>query len=470
MITSLKTVFSLENIRRFYVSNVYPIVVCALVLMGSLTGLEMYFNFLTTALFVSAFFISKSIKPFAISLCTYIFQLSVQNSPSLINNSDYLYTGWRLWAMILSLVAIFVGAFYFFFKNKLYRKINFKTDTLIIPVFILCAAFLLNGAFSGQWTVMGFLFSLAQTVVYGFIFMLFRYGFEQEEKSSDIMSYFSYISALMAGVIIIQLAVLFLTSDNVFVDGSINKEGVVLGWGIWNLIGACLAMLIPMLFYGVITSKHSWAYFAVATFTWLASVLTMSRNALIFASLAYAVCVIIACFKGNHFKAYRIIVAVGIICIAVLLVILRSKIQAILGDYFARGFDSNGRYELWSIAWKNFLEYPVFGIGFYSFESVHQLESGAFAHMGPMPTMAHNTVFQLLSATGVLGIAAYGYYRVKSFIPVFKSPTLMKTMLAVSIATTLLGSLLDNFVFNVYPMYFQMAMLALIHRSYAEGV
>ena len=113
--TTLKTILSLENLRRFYVSNIYPVVVCALVLIGSLTGLEMYFNFLTTALFVSSLFISKSIKPFAISLCTYIFQLSVQNSPSLINNSDYLYTGWRLWAMVLSLVAIFAGAFYFFF-------------------------------------------------------------------------------------------------------------------------------------------------------------------------------------------------------------------------------------------------------------------------------------------------------------------------------------------------------------------
>lgn len=372
--------------------------------------------------------------------------------------------------MVLSLVAIFAGAFYFFFKNRLYRNFNLKTDSLLLPVIILCAAFLLNGVFSGQWTPMGFLFSLAQTVVYGFIFMLFRYGFTEEEKNTDIMKYFSYISALMAGVIIIQLAVLFVTSDNIFVDGAINKEGVVLGWGIWNLIGACLAMLIPMHFYGAMTSKHSWAYFLVATLTWLAAVLTMSRNALIFATLAYAVCVIIACFKGNYKKVYRIILAIGVLGAAALVVVFWSKIQALLGDYFARGFDSNGRYELWGIAWKNFLDYPVFGIGFYGFESVHQLESGSFAHMGPMPTMAHNTLFELLSATGIVGTLAYGYYRVKSIVPVFKKPSLMKTMLAISIATTLLGSLLDNFAFNIYPMYFSMATLALLHRPTPEGV
>lgn len=400
-----------------------------------------------------------------VSLCTYIFQLSTKNSPSLINNSDYLYTGWRLWALVISILSIFAAAFYFFFKNKIYRKVNPKRDRIIIPVAVLCVAFLVNGAFSDAWVPMSLLFAFLQTVVYGFIFLLFFYGLGDDETTDTLMPYLSYVSTLMASVIIIQLAVLFLTSDDVFVDGSINKEGVVLGWGIWNLIGACLAMLIPVIFWGVMHSKYSWAYFAVATLTWLSAVLTMSRNALIFASLAYAACVVIACFKGNYKKQYRVICAVGILGIIGLIVILWAKIQALLGDYFARGFDSNGRYELWAIGWKNFLDYPILGRGFSGFESVHKLESGAFAHMGPMPTMAHNTLFELLSATGLVGTLAYGYYRVVSLIPVFKRPTLAKTMLALSMLVTLGGSLLDNFAFNLYPMYFAMVALALIHRA-----
>lgn len=445
--------------------RIYPIVVCALVLIGSLTGLEMYFNFLVTGLFVSSLIICTSTRPMIVSLCTYIFQLSVKNSPSLINNSDYLYTGWRLWALIISILSIFAAAFYFFFKNKIYRRVNIKRDKIIIPTAVLCAAFLLNGVFSDAWVPMSLLFAFLQTVVYGFIFLLFFYGLSDDETTDSLMPYLSYVSALMASVIIIQLAHLFLTSDNIFVDGSINKEGVVLGWGIWNLIGACLAMLIPIIFWGVMHSKYSWAYFTVATMTWLASVLTMSRNALIFATLAYAACVVIACFKGNYRKPYRIICAIGVLGAVGVVVILWAKIQALLGDYFARGFDSNGRYELWSIAWRNFLDYPIFGRGFSGFESVHKLESGAFAHMGPMPTMAHNTLFELLSATGIVGTLAYAYYRVVSLAPVLKRPTLQKTMLALSLLVTLGGSLLDNFVFNLYPMYFAMVTLAFIHRA-----
>ena len=464
MITFLKKL-DLNTIRGFYMGRLYPILVCALVLLGSLTGLEVYFNFLVAGLFVSSLFICTSTRPMIVSLCTYIFQLSTRNSPSLINNSDYLYTGWRIWALGVTVLSVVAAMICFFFKNKLYKKINVKRDKIILPLAVLCGALLLNGVFSGTWKPMSLLFALAQTLVYGFVFIMFLYGLGDDDTTDTLMPYLSYVATLMASVIIIQLAHLFLTADNIFVDGSINKEGVVLGWGIWNLVGACLAMLIPVIFWGVMHSKYSWAYFTVATLTWLASVLTMSRNALIFASLAYAACVIIACFFGNYRKPYRIICAIGVLGVIGLAVILWSKIQALLGDYFARGFDSNGRYELWAIAWKNFTDRPVFGRGFSGFESVHQLESGPFAHMGPMPTMAHNTPLELLSATGLVGTLAYGYYRVVSFIPVIKRPTLAKTMLALSILVTLGGSLLDNFVFNIYPMFFAMVTLAMIHRA-----
>ena len=455
----------IDTIKAFYMGRAYPVVVCAIVLIGSLTGLEMYLNPLLTGLFVSALIISDSTRPMIVSLCTYIFQLSTKNSPSLINNSDYLYTGWRIFVLIVSIASIFAAAFYFFFKNRIYRKINFKRDRIVIPTALLCAVLLLNGAFSDSWEPMSLLFAFLQTIVYGFIFVLFMYGLSDDESTDSLMPYLSFVASLMAAVIVIQLAHLFVTSDNIFVDGSINKEGVVLGWGIWNLIGACLAMLIPVIFWGVMHSKYSWAYFAVATMAWLASILTMSRNALIFASLSYVTCVIIACFCGKYRKPYRIICAIGVLCVIGMIILLWSKIQSLLGDYFSRGFDSNGRYELWMIALKNFTDYPIFGRGFSGFEAVHHLESGPFAHMGPMPTMAHNTLFELLSATGIVGTLAYGYYRVVSLIPAFKRPTLAKTMLTFSLLVTLGGSLLDNFVFNLYPMYFAMVTLAMLHRA-----
>ena len=275
------------------------------------------------------------------------------------------------------------------------------------------------------------------------------------------MKYMAYISMLIAIVLIGQMCDLYLTSDEIFRDGTIVKDRVFLGWGIWNLVGVCISMLIPMIFYGAMNNKYPWLYFTVATLALFAAILTMSRNALIFASLSYGACAIIGCFKGKNKLGFRIITSAGVLALLAGIFVFMPKIKALLGDYFERGFDNNGRFELWSAGIDNFLSAPIFGDGFYGYGEY------PLAH-GPLPKMAHNTVIELLSATGAVGILAYAWYRVKSLLPVFRCPSLMKTMAALSIAVILGGSLLDNFVFNVYPMFYYTVLLALIHRAEKE--
>ena len=62
MITFLKKL-DLNTIRGIYMGRLYPILVCALVLLGSLTGLEVYFNFLVIFYKHSCFW-SQFHKPF----------------------------------------------------------------------------------------------------------------------------------------------------------------------------------------------------------------------------------------------------------------------------------------------------------------------------------------------------------------------------------------------------------------------
>ena len=251
---------------------------------------------------------------------------------------------------------------------------------------------------------------------------------------------------LTALVIIAELAALFLTNDAIFVGGSIKKEEVALGWGIWNLVGVSLSSLIPLIFYGVHFNKYPWLYFTVATLAYLFSVLTMSRNALVFATLAYGACVIISCFKGNFKRVFRIITLIAVAVAALGAMVLFDKIKRILGDYFDRGFSDNGRFALWRAAFDNFLDNFVFGGGFYGFE----VPDSILTPFGPLAKQAHNTLLQLLSATGAVGFLSYAYYRYSTVKPVFTRPTLKKIFMLLSIAVILGGSLLDNFIFNIY--------------------
>ena len=188
----------------------------------------------------------------------------------------------------------------------------------------------------------------------------------------------------------------------------------------------------------------------------------MSRNALVFATLAFGASVIISCFVGKNKKVFRIITLIGIVGIALFALVFFGKIKALLGDYFDRGFSDNGRYDLWKLAIDTFKEHVVFGNGFYGFFT------DAVYEFGGVPRMAHNTVFQLLSATGIVGLLSYLWYRVSTAVTFFRRPSKMKTMLGLSILVFLLGSLLDNFVFNIHPVLYYSVALAIALRSDTE--
>jgi O-antigen ligase len=269
---------------------------------------------------------------------------------------------------------------------------------------------------------------------------------------------------LIALVIISELVALFLTNDAIFEGGAIVKVEVALGWGIWNLVGTSLSSLIPIIFYGVHFNKYPWLYFTVATLAWVFSALTMSRNALIFATLAYGTCVIISCFKGKNKRTFRFITLAALLCAVAGVVVLFGKIKLILSDYFERGMSDNGRFELWRAAFDNFRDNFVFGGGFYGFE----VPDSILSPFGPLAKQAHNTVLQLLSATGIVGFLSYAYYRFATVKPVFKRPTLSKTFMALSVAVLLGGSLLDNFIFNIYPLFSYTVALSVIHKEASE--
>ena len=120
-----------------------------------------------------------------------------------------------------------------------------------------------------------------------------------------------------------------------------------------------------MNFYGMAKNKYPWLYFAAATLAWLTSILTMSRNALIFSTLSYAACVLIFSFVGEKKKIFRIIVLIGLAFAAVFAAVFFDKIYSLFKDFFDRGLSDNGRYALWRSAFKNFLEAPIFNYFFH---------------------------------------------------------------------------------------------------------
>jgi O-antigen ligase len=450
--------FNKEKIQGFYSGNLYPAIIAALVLFGAVSGFEVITMLIHTVILYGVFLFSDSVKPLLISLLTFVYQISREHAPQYPTRSDYYTTSWRIWVLVAVGVGIFVGLVIFSLRNKVFSFSKIKKTPLLLPSAVFSAGLLLNGLFSGEWVFNNLIFAFANAVIYLVLYVFIYNGFKKEEKTHELVSYFSYLALLSALIISIELIHMMLTNENLLLDGSINKGEMALGWGIWNLVAVSLAILIPLLFYGFYVNKYPWLYFAAATLAYVMSVLTMSRNALVFSTLSYGACIIISCFVGKNKRVFRVITLVGILGVITLGVLLWDKIYTVLGDYFERGFSDNGRFDIWRGSFSSFLDAPIFGSGFYGLNIYYE-------QFGFLPHMAHNTLFELLGALGIFGTLAYAYYRVKTLLPVIRRPSLMKSMLFLSILTLLLESLLDNFILNFYPVFYYVLALALINRS-----
>ena len=457
-----------ERLRSFFGGRLYPILVAFVVLVGAIFGIEFYTMPVLAVIFITCALLTDTVRPLIVTFVTFLFQISLRHSPSeVVNNqygdgdAGYYFVPWRF-AIIVSVISLMVVAcIVFFIKNKCYRRINLRRDGMLLSTVALCVCFFLGGAFSSSWAD-GVYMAALQTFVFLFVFVLFAYGFREGESREELAGYFSYVSAIAAGVIIIQLTVLFIRfPETVFVGGGINKTGIMLGFGVWTLVGIALAMLIPAIFYGALTSeRYSFVYFAVATLTWIFALLSMSRNAQGFATLAYAASVLVGAFKSRSKLFYRVLSVVGVLGALGLTVLLYDEIPELLAAFL----DDNGRKEHANIAIENYLSYPVFGVGFGGFESIISIPP-KYAPMGPWAAMAHNTILELMSALGTVGLVAYLVHRAFSLVPVLKKPTLCKSMLFGSVLVILLSSMLDNFVFDFYPMMYSVIALAIIHKA-----
>ncbi len=440
----------------------FPIVAAVLILFGHTFGIEVYLCFVYMLLITLGVIVCDSVRPIIIALCAFTYQVSMQNTPGGPVWSDAYTSGISPYFIALISAMIVADLIYIIIKFKVFSGLSFSKTPLLLSMSILGAAFLLNGAFSAHWEFADLLYGALQAFLFPFIFLLFYKGLKNEKDMEELGLYVSYVAAVMGVILALEMAYLYCFGGGYFPtifnsDGSVIKDRIHLGWATWNPAGACMSILIPAIFYGVMKGRHPVLYFGAATLTYAAALLTLSRNAMIFATLAYFGSVLIACFFAEKTRRtiFRVCVFLGILGAAFFVIVFFGEIKILAKDVFDRGFSDNGRFGVWAVAVNNFKSAPVFGTGFYHFTApiLHNLSPA-------IPLMAHQTFLQLLSSMGVVGLGAYLYYRFDTLEMFVKKPTLLKTMLGLSALTLLLGSLLDNFIFIIFPTFFYGVVLA----------
>lgn len=441
--------FTREKLPSFFEGYAYPVLVCLMVLIGHRTGYEFYINILGCLLFVLALTVCDSLRPMIPFALTFIFQVSVKNTPCSPVLSDYYFTGWRL-PVVIGLVALLLFGFVFYtVKSGLLDRIGFRNTPLLLPLLCLSAVFLLNGVGADKYTPMNLFFGVVQILSY-LVFFVFMYHGLERENPKELFSYFCYITTLVSLLLIAELILLYLDGNVINDEGQIVKVNIFIGWGVSTTIGAMVSILIPLNFYRAIKGPVPLFHFLVATALLVASVFSMSRNALLFGCAVYAVCLVIGCAYGQNRKAFRIGSCLLLFAAIVGIFLFREDISRLFSEYFDLGFMDDGRFVIWRNAMWAFRKSPVFGAGFF----IEALELLNNYGISLFPVMVHNTPLQFLASMGIVGLVAYVFYRIATLRPFFRHPSLEKTFLGLAILMLLAECLLDVFCFMVYPLFY----------------
>lgn len=379
--------------------------------------------------------------------------ISMQNSPlnfGEIVGSDF-YTRIENLAQIVFVVALLIAA-------MIYRLVvlgkakTFKPNLIFWALCVLSAAFVFNGLGSENYTVKNLLYGLLLSFLFLVVYVVAFTNVElTDENFNKIAIGFMAFSALL----IIELALKYAVDyEKIYAGGTLNKQEIIMGWGVWNNCGMFFSICIPPVMLLASKSKYGYLYLLYAVALVAGAFFTGSRQAMLGSSFAFIICAVALLVKSRARLINGILLGILLVIALILIAVYREYVLAFIDKIMQNvfnedgSFSGNGRMRLIRLAIDYFKANPFFGSGFFSpFESFEL--TGITDTL--FPTFAHNTFAEILGTCGVFGIVSYLGYRVITVIGFFKKPSCNKFYMAACILTLLLICLLDNYIFYMLP-------------------
>ena len=445
---------NVDSFRSFFNGKIYAVMVALLVFLGHATGQELIFAAILALALIPALIVARDIRFATVPFLCAIFIVSVHDyTPNDPGYDRYLNTPFLIGMSVIGTLLI-ASLVFFIVRNRPIAN-PFPKRGMLWSMLPFCVALLTNGTFSANYTASNLFYALATIASLLGVYVLFVLYVRFDQKSFD---YFMFCLVLAGLVIVAELLLAYCTTVQ-FENGEIVKGSVVLGWGVWTNIGGMLAFLMPACFYFAHSHRRGWIGYLLGMLFYLCIVLSQSRGALLVGSVILAFCLLYLCLFGKNRQRNRVFTLALVICGAVGILLLSSKLIALVQNFLSFGFADNGRFEKWSAGIHHFLDYPVFGSGFYDSYVDPAWDMGAY------PYLYHNTIIQLLGATGIVGFLAYLYHRVQTVRLALTKRNAGKSFLALCILALLLFSLTDVLLFKTYPTIFYALMLLFMEKS-----
>lgn len=384
--------------------------------------------------------------------------VSPKNSPTLSNGSSDYYLRPEILAQVVPLVCLFIlaGAFRLAFTVKDKR---FKITPSFIGLCAFSAVLMLNGLFTANYDPKNLLFAF---IIVAIILGIYSAIKDNVTVNSECYEKIAYAFLALSFLLIVELAVAYATIDGLFVDGIINRGLLVFGWGVYNSYGVLIVMCLPAIIFLAGRKRFGFVYTLYSFIIFVAVFFSCSRQAMVGGVFIYPFCVAMLLWKGKNRIANIVVlgsaVVAGIILMCVFRVWVTDFFKEVFENFIVDGkLNGSGRIRIWKEALEVFKTYPVFGAGFFV-EFSYTSDNG----MSVIPLMCHNTLFEVMSSCGIIGVCAYSAHRVQTILSFTKNITPERTFIAGTIIALLVISLFDNHLFNVFPTLIYSALLAVL--------
>lgn len=230
--------------------------------------------------------------------------------------------------------------------------------------------------------------------------------------------------------------------------GSLN-DIYSLGWGICNEAGIILCMVVPFIFYKIISTnlKNEIIFWlGILLFVSVGVFATQSRGTYLFYTLEIGLFIMYLLFVNKKYAIISILFILG--STAGLLLVVKYNI--VLLEKVIRIIDDNGRIQLYQSAINLISKSPVktfFGSGFVSeidFEG--------------RVVVYHSTIYETLVTTGIIGMGVLIVHIAQKYYHTFKYKMKLTNMMIIGFIVVDLYGLIDN----TYHMYYYMIILSII--------
>ena len=444
-----------DRINGFLTTPWYIGIIMLLTALSNILGLELVVYTLFVAVVVYLCIWGEDLLPLLPIFIGCYIAPSKQNNPGRSESSVFLGGFGGIWLICLAAI-VAVCLLYRVIRN---RKEIFRLRRKLLPsILVLTVTYFTAGIGSNGYLDNAggsLLFAAANAAALLLPYLLLSNSFAKADRK-DYMAWTGFFigCALLCEILFIYL------SAPVIRDGAIERKNIYTGWGMYNNIGAMLAMMIPFPFYLAIRYRRGWLGTLVASVFLIGVLFTCSRASILCGGAVYFLCMVLVLYYTGNPRANAIALLTVIGGSFILLTMFSRQLLSLFQPLLDQGLDPSNRDKIYADGLKLFSRYPVFGGSFFSTEFKPWGWSTVKEFTQFLPPRWHNTFVQLLASCGIVGVVAYLIHRLQTVLFLLRYRTPEKIFTYASLLVLLACSLFDCHFFNIGPVLFYSAALA----------